>query len=78
MELKEKTKKDEQAMSLNQKGKMAIQMGGDIHYIDAPEVEQLVSGDEEFVQLSAEPKTNTIASVDSGYTFWDETEEQSA
>ena len=41
---------------------MAIQMGGEVHYIDAP-----VNLDEEFVQITAEPKVNTSASVLSGY-----------
>ena len=65
-------------MSLNKKGKLAIQMGGDIHYIDAPDAGQLVSGDEEFVELSAEPKFNTVASLDSDATCADEISEQSA
>lgn len=41
---------------------MAIQMGGEVHYIDAPG-----NIEEEFVQITAEPKINTSASVDSGY-----------
>ena len=55
---------------------MAIQMGNDIHYIDAPDTEELVyARDEEYVNLQAEPKEHTSASIDSDYTFADEINE---
>jgi len=42
-------------------GKIAIQMGGDISYVDAPEA--TAPGNEDYVALSSEPKLNTAASV---------------
>ena len=71
-ELKKKTQKNDVNL-LKQQGKMAIQMGGDVHYVDAP-----ANMDEEFVQIRAEPKINTSASVLSGYQFTDESTEKSA
>ena len=49
---------------------MALNMMGEIHYIDEPELE--------FVGLTTEPRSHTSASIDSGVTFMDEATEQSA
>jgi len=45
-ELEVKTKKEEED-SKKMKGKMAIQMGGEVHYIDAPDEAYVV--EDEFV-----------------------------
>ena len=51
---------------------MALQMGNDVHYVDAPE------SSEELLALDAEPKVDSAASIDSGYEFTDEATRQSA
>ena len=58
-------------MPVKIKGKMAVALGGDVHYVDMPDSE------EELVQMLAEPKIDTIATLDSGSQFIDEASAQS-
>ena len=71
-EIKELQRKAHQGEGLQKKGQMAIQMGGEVHYVDMPE------DGAELVSLDAEPKVESAASLDSGAEFIDEATRASA